>query len=360
VRRLTGRLPWAALLAALLVLGVDRFVLGTRGPWRFLEAHVPRQHFLEHGITKDRIALQEAQRDAVATRPVFVLGSSRARMGFARDAISTESPLGTPVYKLAHAGIGPFELRSAIDELLSFDPATVVWMLSEFDTHGPVRPVPGGAFASLSAVAELVDVMGIQRAAAHRQILLRLGVDGLLNSYRYRSVLGRAGGNSLRRFAVPDAPPEPPITSTPVVIPAGRPKRLSRAEHQRLARVIQKRFGRSLGVERAQARSITRGPHAEAQMALLRRGVARLRAHGVAVIVVELPLHSMATPYYDTSIRQDFLDFVGTLVAEHGVRFVALEDSGPFVDGDFLDLTHMGPAGAAKLTAATLAAIDGT
>jgi hypothetical protein len=58
--------------------------------------------------------------------------------------------------------------------------------------------------------------------------------------------------------------------------------------------------------------------------------------------VVEGPLHPVAYELYDrAATRAEFLAFVHRLEREHGVHFLALEESGPFPADDFNDPLHL-------------------
>lgn len=181
---------------------------------------------------------------------------------------------------------------------------------------------------------------------------------GIFNSYRYRDVLGRAGLDKARRFSLGARLPAQRLQPPRPAIAGGAPTPLPRARLRRFTAALPERIPQSaVRAEVQQIRSITRGEHARVQMALVRRGVRALRAAGVAVIVVEAPLHPEAGALYDTSIRTEFLDFAASLVNDYGVRFIPLEESGPFADSEFRDLTHVRGKGTVKLTRTILAAV---
>jgi len=290
---------------------------------------------------------------------VFLVGSSQADSAFAPPAARPVDGPPLAFAKLAHAGIGPFEIRSLVDEVLAYRPAAVVLLLSEFDTHRPLYLRPGASFGSLSAVVDLVIEAGAPFAVAQRNALYRLTVAGLLNGYRYRDVLGRAGLDRLRRFELDVRLPGRPAPESDAVLAGAPSTLLSPAEVDRLLGQVAALPRLRSVAEANQIHSITRGEHARVQMGLLRRAVRILRAAGTQVVVVEGPLHPAATALYDTSIRSDFLAFARSLAAEEGVCFVPLEATEPFGPGDFWDLTHVHPAGAQRITQAALAAVRG-
>ena len=92
-------------------------------------------------------------------------------------------------------------------------------------------------------------------------------------------------------------------------------------------------------------------------MTLVRRAVERLRAAGADVILVEAPLSPMAAEYYDATIREEFVAFARDLARDPGVHFVPLERSPRYPEEELIDLVHLKPAGAQKLTAAILGAL---
>ena len=109
--------------------------------------------------------------------------------------------------------------------------------------------------------------------------------------------------------------------------------------------------------QRERVRGISRGDHAEVQMKLGRAAVARLRAAGAQVIIVEGPLSPMAAEYYDATIRVDFVAFARDLAREPGVRFVPLNVSATYPEEEFRDLSHLNETGARKLTGVILGAV---
>jgi hypothetical protein len=89
-------------------------------------------------------------------------------------------------------------------------------------------------------------------------------------------------------------------------------------------------------------RSIRIGAFARANEDLVEDALALLRAAGCEVLVVEGPLHPVSYALYDhAGTRAEFVDFVHALGREHGVHFLALEESGPFPASDFVDPLHL-------------------
>ena len=198
---------------------------------------------------------------------------------------------------------------------------------------------------------------GLDFAWEERTDLYRLTLTAFLNSYRYRDVLGRAFLDDARRFDLSrfqgggTRGPRAAITGDP-------PLEVSDETVEDVLESVQfvtgDRFWRPMigGI-----RSITRGPHAQVQMGLLARGAEIVHAAGVPLIIVEGPLYPRSAQFYDTTIREEFLEFVHSLVRRFGVRFVSLEDSGPFGEEDFGDFTHLNGPGALKLTRAMRMAV---
>jgi hypothetical protein len=339
-----------------LVIGLDRLVLGLHGPWKALEASVPAASFLEAGITRDRLAIRRVLSRARGSS-VVVIGSSRADAAF--GALRSDPRTGLVFTKVAHAAMLPFAVRSIVDEIVACDPKAVVLVLSEFETNQPLHLVPAASSGSFSAIADLVVETGPRFAFAHRQELYRLALVGLLNSYRYRDVLGRAGVDEVRRFPFDARFVKPLPVAGPLAdgLSAEPQTPLTDEQLNLVSSQLRSRFGRSLDAEIAQVRSITRGEHATVQRALIRRSVDRLTAAGIAVIVVEAPLHPAAARLYDVSIRDDFLHFARSLAGDARVTFVPLEESGPFTEADFFDVTHLAGAGTDRMTAAIVHAV---
>jgi hypothetical protein len=330
---------------------VDTIILGQRGPWSTLEKLMPPAASLELGITKDRQELRRLNDAAPSQKRVLVVGSSRANAGFQPDLLDSEIRRRAQFGKVAHAYIAPFEISSLVDEAIAAGTDVVVIVLSEFDVNRPVFIVAPASFGSFTAVWDLARLAGPAFANENRGLLFQLSAVCTLNGYRYRHVLQRAFADEWLGFELVKRFPRTAAAPRPDQVEGGVPTPLTQQERKAIFARLDEVFPGAPRWSFHQVRSITRGPHSDLQRALIRRTVTRLRAAGVATVIVEAPIHPLAVALYDTSIRSDFLAFVAQLMSQFGVGFVSLENSGPYAPGDFRDLTHLG-SGAAKLTRA--------
>ena len=355
------RLPWAALSALVAVLLLDSLILGFDGPWERLAEHAPHRGGLR-GLVAERIG-QKHVRDRQSNQTgVFVAGSSRALHGFSFSALNAEERALTAFAQIGRPSMGPFEIYSATDEMLRAEPDAVVVFASEFDTHRPVQIIPKMTNGNLSAIAGLVADIGPSYTWSQRHNLYRLCLVDQLYSYRYRDLLGATTLNRFRRFPVPgerfESDEKPPAESLNI-------DPLNNREHQIRREQAYRRLLPRLPEDSVKYRSqvrqifnIRRGPHVDIQQSQLRRAVRTLAEHGVAVLIVEAPLHPMAAEIYDTSIRTDFLHFAAELATSPEVHFLALDDVDPFSADDFQDLTHLSRAGAERFTRRILDALS--
>jgi len=355
-----GRLPWAGLLALLLVLTLDRAVLGTTGPWESIASRLPPFPVRRAAVARDRVAFRRltVQRDG---RPrVFALGSSRGNWGFKPERARKQLRGDAHVTRFTHALIFPFEMLSLSHEILDHDPDAVLLLISEMDTHIPLYLPRGSPSVAMRSLYALVRELPPEVALREWKPLLDIGLDSLLLAQRYRVVLGGAGLETVRRFPLDerlrDGRPEPVKPARvlddgeAVAVPAGRWREI----HDD---VVSREGGRSRRGANEQMEwvgEIKRGQHARVQMALLEGTVALLTRAGVTVIIVEPPLDPLTAELYDTSIRGDFLEFAAQLQERYSARFVPLERSGPFPSEDFADLVHLDAEGSRKLTRAAL------
>jgi len=259
-------------------------------------------------------------------------------------------------------------IRALVPELLRARPDAVVFIWSELDTHRPLRlePVPGSSGASLAALWDLVRETGPAFVVENRTSLYRLAASSLLNAYRFRVDLRRAGLDDLRRFPLdarlgkPPYEPDDPFRPT-ALWGAERnppPPAAARRSTMDLFPPLMDQWQATLQAGTMQ--EITRGEHVAVQMALYRRAVQRLREAGIEVVILEGTAHPAAADFYDTSIRADFLAFADALVEEFGVRFVRLTEMALLAESDFYDLLHTNAEGAAKITAAMLSGLRQT
>ncbi len=355
-----GALPWAGLLAAALLLALDAGVMGTRGPWAALAERVRGAGAAPSGVANDRLALREV-RSAPPERPrVFVLGSSRAAAGFDAEVAQHAFPV-VAFARLGHPGVDPFVMRSLAEEVIAARAAAAVLVLSEIETHRPLRlepiPGPGASAVSLAAVADLLAETGPGFAWRNRESLYRLLVSSALRGYRYRDVLRHAGLLDLIEFPLADgrlSRPAPPMLGMhPIALGEDFRNPVTPPMRRRLAEVLAalpRRWQIAAMPEVDILREVTPGIHVDVQLALVRRTVERLREAGVGVVVVEAPVHPAGAALYPPQLRTDFRAFGESLAADPGVIFVPLDAMEAFEEGDFKDLLHTGPQGSEKLT----------
>jgi hypothetical protein len=282
------KFPWGAVLAAVIVWAVDSFALGPRGPWELLTERMSDDYPMERDVVNDRLELARVASETGDKPLVAVMGSSRA-----------------------HAGMSPFEIRGALDELMPLKPALVMILLSEFDTNRPLRLVPQTAPGSFGALRELGASLGFPFVWEHRTTFLQAGLASVLNSYRYREVFSVAGLKDLRLFFQPGKRFRDGVTRTPNLLEGDPARELALSEAAELDKLARLYPRLSLPARKdllAQCRSITRGAHADAQTELIAHAVAVVRAGGGRVLIVEGPLAPAADELYEVSIRQDFLD----------------------------------------------------
>jgi hypothetical protein len=358
-----ARLPWGGIVAAALVVALE---LVTFGPLAeplfesFAAQDLTRWRVLERGLVRDEVERLELARTDDDRARVLVIGSSRAWRGVTPDVLDPSELDGLAVARLAHAQIAPLEAYALADRACGERVDAVVLPLSEFDTHRPLKLVPQAFDGSFRALFGFVRETGPGFALEHREPLLRMTLNGLLPSYRYRTVLAEGGLDRLRRFPStrrfvpgrlelwrPVLGEEPEdIADTPGV----------RALIQDALGKPYERLGAALRSQLVQAASVSRGEHVRVQEALIEDTVRRLRACGIQVVVIELPLHPVSLAMFDGALRDEFLAFARDLNAP-GVRFVPLEELRPFGAADFKDLTHLDDRGGAITTRAALAAV---
>jgi len=309
---------------------------------------------VEQGIVGDRLGLARLAAAGPDERRVMVMGNSRAQDGFFFSPLPRELEL----VKVTHAPISPLEVRLFAPEAAAYEPDVFVVMLSELDTHRPVRIVPRSGFGSLAGVLDLVRAAGPRFALENRVKLERLSVASLLHTYRFRDVLDRAWLDERCSFApdkrgrfpglvshdLEEAPEPPPAIE-------GLDALVERFQESGRRRVVPS----TLNLIHA----IRPGDHAALEQHLIEGALEILRSAGCEVLIVEAPLHPVSYELYDrAATRPEFLAFVERLRSELGVHFLPLEESGPFEADDFEDPLHLRPARGRELGALTLERIE--
>jgi hypothetical protein len=185
-------------------------------------------------------------------------------------------------------------------------------------------------------------------------MLARLTLEALLDSFRYRRILGAAGADALRKFDLGSKKGVMDRGHIAMILGPGPLEQPSRETvHEIIERLgdgDRRRGGRIFMKSSLLVSPITRGEHARVQMALLREAITTLRRADITVIVVETPLSPLASALYDAGTRQDFLAFMTSVQHDHDIRFVPLDPARPYLESEFGDLVHLTPAGARRLT----------
>jgi hypothetical protein len=347
------------MLLAVAIVGItDRSALGPIGAWSIIRDALPLRATttLERGLATDQIELRRLAEAENRSR-VVVMGSSRANAAFSAEWVSEEGLDRLVFAKLAHGGVGPFELRVMAEEVLAVEPDVVVFVLSEFETHHPFSIVPYGLPFRWSAIVDLAVNIEGRFFVQNRTRILRMIAARVSRIYRFREVIRKGLVADTVRFEV-DAPR---LSSEPrqAGIWARRDWRHSAvsssgAATERLfsaARTLLPNIPPvALRVQARQITAIQRGPDTHLQEALLWSTFERFREHGVEVIVIEAPLHPVALDFVVFEARWDFRRFLGRAEERLGTRTVFLEESGPFGPEAFNDLTHLNGAAGKRLT----------
>lgn len=355
-----GRLPWAGLLALLVLLAADRLAFGVSGAWAWLRPDDP------NSAASWRIELEQLAEQPPERPRLLVVGTSRVIDGFDKSLAQQLLP-GAAIAKLGNPRFEPFALLAVVPELVAAGADAVCLIASAQDTHRPLRlePVPGSGTASLAALWDLLRVTDWHFAVANRTALYRLAATSALGLYRFRPEVERLGLDRLDRFELdserlPDTRPKEdpfrPIALWGAQRHAVAPAAL-RSTFDLFPPLMDPWNGR---IQAGVVQEITRGPHVAVQMALYRRAIERLRAAGVEVVILEGVMHPAASDLYDVSIRDDFLAFIHGLADATGAHFVSSQQMPPFAESDFYDLVHTNRRGAAKITRSMVRALQQT
>jgi hypothetical protein len=341
-------------LAVVGILAISHWGLGLNGPWVELRPRVPKIQYLERGIATDRVEVQHLAQAPAREPRVIVVGSSQGNAAFFSDQAQQATRRKIAFGKIAHAGIGPFEVRTLVDELVALAPAVVVIVHSAFDSYRPLELVPQATFGSFSAMADLMETSGLAWSLAHRHDLYRLAAANALRAYRYRYVLQYAFADELRRFEFDERLRPPPIRTARFLAQSEGLYPVSDATRERALALFPDVFSGYREV-----RSMVRGPHVRINQSLLRRAVERLSEAGIRVMIVEAPLHPMTAELYDRTISAEFVGFARGLENDLGVRFIPHEATGTYAHGDFIDFVHLGASGSSRFTRVVASASAG-
>ncbi len=242
------------MVALLIVLLLDAALLGSRGPWDRIFRMLPYDGAIYTGVARDRTQLQKLRAAEPGQLRILVFGTSRANRGF--NVVRADHGLPAARFgQMAHQMMDPFVILSLVDESVAAGADAVVLLISQFDTHRPLRiePIPGKSSASLAAAGDLVAAAGLPFAWRDRDTLYRIAVASALDGYRFRDLLGRTGLNRLREFPLDDRleAHRIPLMRGPAALGEPHEDALSPEERREwvagLEPRLQKRAGRQLG-----------------------------------------------------------------------------------------------------------------
>jgi hypothetical protein len=314
-----------------------------------------------NSVVPARMALRELRRAEAGRARVAAVGTSMVIDGFDAELAARRLP-EVRFGKLGHPRFEPFVLLQLVPELIAAKVDAVVLVLSELDTHRPLRlePVPGSSGASLAALVELLRLTGPRFAFENRTTLYRLFASSALNLYRYRIDLERLVPERLREFAMDDrltrGSRRDPFR--PAAIWEGRHNAVPIAAQRHTFDLFPPQMDQfTARIQAGTVQEITPGRHAAVQQALLRRAVEELREAGIEVVIVQGVMHPASQDYYDPARRDEFLRFAASLESELGARFVPASALEPLAESDYYDLIHVNRAGAAKMTRGILAGL---
>jgi hypothetical protein len=351
-------------LALALIVAVESFAFDRPALWQAVSAAIPEgRRDMYGGTALDELAAARLAADERGGPTVAFLSSSRGQCAWPLEELPADQRPPWQMALMTHPGIRPLHMLLQADRLARLQPDVVVLMLSEFDTHRALALVPHVLGDSPSAVLALASLLDPAVVWEHRQTLARFALASVLPSYRFRRVFGLAGLDRYRSFGRRAGQGQG--GGWPEAIPVSQPLSLTRHQLDRVTRAVRDsmpavdvesdRFRNQLGTMQA----ITRGPHAQVQMEIVRQTVERLVDAGIDVLLVEGPVAALPAELYDPMARYEYRSLAEQLAAAPSVHLLTSDESGPFALEAFRDLFHLDDEGAARMTAATLAAVEG-
>jgi hypothetical protein len=217
----------------------------------------------------------------------------------------------------------------------------------------------------VAALVELVRAAGPGFALENRTSLYRLLAASALGAYRFRRDLALLVPPGLGAFAL-DARLGRARGEGEPAEKVFRPVALWDASHNAVPVPAQRHTFDLFppGMDQFKARleagtlqEITPGRHALVQQRLLRRTVERLRAAGIAVVIVQGVMHPASQDYYPPALRAESEAFLRALAAETGAVLVPAGALEPLAESDFYDVIHVNRQGAGKMTRGIVAGL---
>jgi hypothetical protein len=340
--------PWGLAIAVALLLGVE-LVLRRLNPAGNLAPLAGEREFGFRAVTFE---IQQGAPD------VAVIGTSRARRGVLapvlRETLEREG-LGRSVKNFSLGGAQAEELELMVRRIgeATPRPKLLLWPLTAKELRHREEE-PSKSWRYLARFSDWLD--------ARRRLGSRVDQhlpDALRNEAARVSYIVR-GRFALRDLLTDpeeeDAEPEDrwqalknvfvPVVGTPSPMQGGIPSDFRGLKRNVSRKVSMQRVKRYLGDAYTQ-RSWPRNYQADRFEAT----VEHVRALGIPLLMVEIPVHDLLEKGMPRKTQQKFRGLVGEVAREHGVPFVAVADLGAtFEPRDFMEQSHLNYQGALKYT----------
>ncbi|MFT7463155.1 MAG: hypothetical protein ACI9EF_001497 [Pseudohongiellaceae bacterium] len=354
--------PWGGLGALIIVLIFQHLVFGPSGPWDWQLSRLQGDLVLDRGMIVDRIELQRALTTPHDQPRVIVVGTSRMEASFREEFVAKSVRPPIDFFMRAHTRLFPHEIASQLDEILAHNSDLVLITLSEMELLSPLKLVPLAWGGQFDALFDLMNRTGPGFVHKNREAFMRMIGTGLLDIYRFRSVVGKTLADRMLHVELRPAPAgkkaAPTSPTWPDVLADGEPFSVPAETYDAVIAALKAQFPQkhsSVSFQTQQIRSIRPGAHAELKMDIMERNIRLLREAGVEVLLFEGVLHPLASSLYDQpGSRQVFLRWAQSMAEQDGVSFLSRDVLGEVPAEEFRDVTHVNKLGAQRITLALM------
>lgn len=326
-----SRIPWAVVLAAVVLIGVGAVLSVQRPRWFFVEwakVRTPNPSFARNTLFWEQRNFAHTQ-SPLATAKVGLVGSSQTNQGFNLDVLQAEST-DFDFEKNCLAGFGPMQYPFLQGRIGERGFQTIVCQLSEFDFYREDE-VP---LTRLRWSASLVGTAAIASTLTHKQRWENRGAIAdlvfasaaplwRLREHFRRTLFGYWWNKSL------PAPGERPHANAPT------------------------RLANTPGLEQAiefLKQNIGHKKLVQANFASFELFAKQQRENGVNLVVVEGQVHPQARAAYDNRLQQTTRKWLTEMAAEYEFSYFDSEHMPAFTANDFADAYHLNEQGQKKIS----------
>ncbi|MFH0892314.1 MAG: hypothetical protein V1867_06045 [Candidatus Falkowbacteria bacterium] len=298
--------------------------------WHFfyLNSRPATDHFLRKAAELRLISREKSG------QRVFLVGSSVAYEGYDEAYLNFRSS-GTEFYNFGSGGVTPIELFLLRNEYIAKRPDTVVFPVYIGDFYGKANYASLKYFFKFEILSRIISIVGWRDLCDHRGEMIDSMIGRILPFYRYNKSIIRSIEAAVRDRVLEIRRDAPEV--------AKKTGQMSADFFEELA-ALEPKFKTT--------------EHAALRKKLFLEFARDLKISGVNLVLVSAPMNSRLAEISAPGLEEEMDDWLRTAAAEYGFRYIGKSELPAFIDGEFVDFTHLNEKGREKNSAFLLDYLD--